>query len=236
MGRKPHDSERLSQNFLVVIRALPSHGVLRPRGLMWKQYGSDIAVLELQLRNLCQKALNIVAVGQLGSASIAAQSCSVCHARAKFSLTFGKMGALVLDHSTLLNQGKNFLWARFVVSGDSISLLDTEGEGSGFYRQTSSLCLSRNMHKVSRALPHTAEESQIRFHYSFVNKLLCVVGELPRIYELNLERKREDIAEANNVVLKTAEERVLEDSPVRKSGNHEPLSSVFGTSPDPAID
>ncbi|WRX29920.1 hypothetical protein QQP08_022407 [Theobroma cacao] len=129
---------------------------------------------ELQLRNLCQKALNIVAVGQLGSASIAAQSCSVCHARAKFSLTF--------------------------------------------------------------ALPHTAEESQIRFHYSFVNKLLCVVGELPRIYELNLERKREDIAEANNVVLKTAEERVLEDSPVRKSGNHEPLSSVFGTSPDPAID
>ena len=37
------------------------------------------------------------------------------------------------------------------------------------------------------------------------------------------------------MVWKTAGERVLEDSPVRKSGNHELLSSV-GTSPDPVID
>ena len=37
------------------------------------------------------------------------------------------------------------------------------------------------------------------------------------------------------MVWETAEERVLEDSPVRKSGNHELLSSV-GTSPDPVID
>lgn len=38
------------------------------------------------------------------------------------------------------------------------------------------------------------------------------------------------MAEANNVVWETAGERVLEDSPVRKSGNHELLSS-----PDPVI-
>ncbi|KAK8572590.1 hypothetical protein V6N12_028642 [Hibiscus sabdariffa] len=41
------------------------------------------------------------------------------------------------------------------------------------------------------------------------------------------------MAEANNVVLKTAGESVLDESPVRKSSNHELLLS---TSPDPVID
>ncbi|KAK8509985.1 hypothetical protein V6N13_118526 [Hibiscus sabdariffa] len=48
---------------------------------------------------------------------------------------------------------------------------------------------------------------------------------------MRLERKRKEVAEANNVLRETAEGRVLQDSPVRKSGNHELILS----SPDPVI-